>query len=72
MRGWHTRGPRSATASSFAATRFFDQNIVAILSADEALVVDTRSTPAQAREILDDLRELGAPPVGIVVNTHGH
>ena len=51
---------------------FFDQNIVAILSSDETLVVDTRSTPAQAREILDDLRELGAPPVGIVVNTHGH
>jgi glyoxylase-like metal-dependent hydrolase (beta-lactamase superfamily II) len=51
---------------------FFDQNIVAILSDDEALVVDTRTTHAQAREILDDLRELGAPPVGIVVNTHGH
>lgn len=51
---------------------FFDQNIVAILGRDEALIVDTRSTPAQAREILDDLRELGGPPVGIVVNTHGH
>ena len=51
---------------------FFDQNIVAILGREEALIVDTRSTPAQAREILDDLRELGAPPVGIVVNTHGH
>jgi glyoxylase-like metal-dependent hydrolase (beta-lactamase superfamily II) len=51
---------------------FFDQNIVAILADDETLVVDTRSTPAQAREILDDLRGLGAPPVGIVVNTHGH
>ena len=34
--------------------------------------MDTRSTPAQAREILDDLRELGSPRVGIVVNTHGH
>lgn len=51
---------------------FFDQNILAILGRDEALIVDTRSTPAQAREILDDLRELGGPPVGIVVNTHGH
>ncbi len=51
---------------------FFDQNIVAILSPDEALVVDTRTTPAQARELLDDLRELGAPPVGVIVNTHGH
>ena len=51
---------------------FFDQNIVAILSDDESLVVDTRMTPTQAREILDDLRELGAPAVGVVVNTHGH
>src|SRR4051812_7153683 len=52
--------------------RFFDQNIVVVLGRDEALVVDTRSTPDQAREILGDLRELGSPPVGIVVNTHGH
>lgn len=51
---------------------FFDQNIVVILSDDEALVVDTRSTHVQAREILEDLRALGAPAVGIVVNTHGH
>ncbi|HKF86374.1 MAG TPA: MBL fold metallo-hydrolase [Candidatus Limnocylindrales bacterium] len=51
---------------------FFDQNIVAILGREEALVLDTRTTPAQAREILDDLRELGSPPVGVVVNSHGH
>ncbi len=51
---------------------FFDQDIVAILGGSGALVVDTRSTPAHAREILDDLRDLGAPKVGIVVNTHGH
>jgi len=51
---------------------FYDQNIVAVLGADEALVVDTRSTYAQAREILGDLRTLGAPRVAIVVNTHGH
>jgi glyoxylase-like metal-dependent hydrolase (beta-lactamase superfamily II) len=52
--------------------QFYDQNIVAVLGHGEALVVDTRSTPAQAREVLDDLRELGAPRVGIAVNTHGH
>ncbi|HEX5828043.1 MAG TPA: MBL fold metallo-hydrolase [Candidatus Limnocylindrales bacterium] len=52
--------------------RFFDQNIVVVLGGDEALVLDTRTTPRQARELLDDLRELGAPPVGIVVNSHGH
>ncbi len=52
--------------------RFFDQDIAAVLGGDAALIVDTRSTPAQAREILEDLRELGSPLVGIVVNTHGH
>jgi glyoxylase-like metal-dependent hydrolase (beta-lactamase superfamily II) len=51
---------------------FLDQNIVAVLGDGEALVVDTRTTDGQAREILDDLRELGAPRVGTVVNTHGH
>ncbi|MDQ1323790.1 MAG: hypothetical protein QG587_1125 [Chloroflexota bacterium] len=52
--------------------RFYDQGIVAVLGGDTALVVDTRTTLAQAREILDDLRDLGSPRVGIVVNTHGH
>jgi glyoxylase-like metal-dependent hydrolase (beta-lactamase superfamily II) len=52
--------------------RFFDQDIVVVLGGDGALVVDTRYTPAQAREVLDDLRELGSPRVGVVVNTHGH
>src|SRR3954452_46010 len=51
---------------------FYDQNIVVVLGGAEALVLDTRTTHRQAREILDDLRELGSPPVGIVVNTHGH
>ena len=51
---------------------FFDQDIVAVLGGDQALVVDTRTTLVQAREILDDLRDLGSPRVGLVVNTHGH
>src|SRR4051812_15224124 len=51
---------------------FFDQNIVVVLGREEALVLDTRTTIPQAREILDDLRELGSPAVGVVVNTHGH
>ena len=50
----------------------FDQNIVAIVGRGEALVVDTRSTGRQAREILDDLRGIGSPHVSAVVNTHGH
>jgi glyoxylase-like metal-dependent hydrolase (beta-lactamase superfamily II) len=52
--------------------RFYDQGIVAVLGGDTALIVDTRTTLAQAREILDDLSDLGSPRVGIVVNTHGH
>jgi glyoxylase-like metal-dependent hydrolase (beta-lactamase superfamily II) len=52
--------------------RFFDQNIVVVLDRGEALLVDTRTTQVQAREILDDLRALGAPRVAVVVNTHGH
>jgi glyoxylase-like metal-dependent hydrolase (beta-lactamase superfamily II) len=51
---------------------FFDQNIVAVLADDEALLVDTRTTHRQAREIVDDLRALGGPRVAAVVNTHGH
>ena len=51
---------------------FYDQNIVAVLGRDEALVLDTRTTHVQAREILDDLGELGSPAVGMVVNSHGH
>src|SRR4029078_12074322 len=52
--------------------KFFDQNIVAILGADETLVVDTRTSPQQADEIKADRRELKAPPVTVVVDTHGH
>ncbi|MEJ7749169.1 MAG: MBL fold metallo-hydrolase [Candidatus Limnocylindrales bacterium] len=51
---------------------FYDQNIGLILGAGEALVIDTRSTHAQGREILTDLRELTSDPVTIVVDTHGH
>jgi glyoxylase-like metal-dependent hydrolase (beta-lactamase superfamily II) len=51
---------------------FYDQNIGVVLSGDEALVIDTRSTHVQGREILADLRELTAAPVTIVIDTHGH
>ena len=50
---------------------FFDQEIGAIVGDGELLLVDTRSTTAQARELLADLRRLAA--VGWrVVNTHHH
>ena len=51
---------------------FYDQNIGVILGRAEALVIDTRSTYAQAREIQADLHELTDSPVGVVVDTHGH
>jgi glyoxylase-like metal-dependent hydrolase (beta-lactamase superfamily II) len=51
---------------------FYDQNIGVVLGAGATLVIDTRSTHVQGREILDDLRALTADPVRVVVNTHGH
>lgn len=51
---------------------FYDQNIGVVLGDGEALVIDTRSTGAQAREIVADVRELTASPVTVVVDTHGH
>lgn len=51
---------------------FYDQNIGLILGDGEALVIDTRSTHVQAREILADVRELTQTPVTVVVDTHGH
>jgi glyoxylase-like metal-dependent hydrolase (beta-lactamase superfamily II) len=51
---------------------FYDQNIGVVLGDGEAMVIDTRSTFVQAREILDDLRELTRDPVTVVVDTHGH
>jgi glyoxylase-like metal-dependent hydrolase (beta-lactamase superfamily II) len=52
--------------------RFFDQQIGAILTDAGPVVVDTRSTPGQAREILADLRGLTALPVAAVIDTHHH
>jgi glyoxylase-like metal-dependent hydrolase (beta-lactamase superfamily II) len=52
--------------------RFFNQQIGVVLGGRDVLVVDTRSTPAQAREILTDLRELTRDPVTLVVDTHWH
>ena len=51
---------------------FFDQNIGVVLGDGAAMLIDTRSTHAQAREILADLRDLTRDPVTIVVDTHGH
>ena len=51
---------------------FYDQNIGLILGDGEALVIDTRSTYAQGREIVGHVRELTTLPITTVVDTHGH
>ncbi len=51
---------------------FYDQNIGLVLGDGAALVIDTRSTYAQAREILDHVREVTRDPITTVVDTHGH
>ena len=51
---------------------FYDQNIGVVLGDGETLVIDTRATYGQAREILADLRTLTTDPVTVVIDTHGH
>ena len=51
---------------------FYDQNIVVVRGGELALVVDTRTTPRQARELIADAGELGIKRFDVVVNTHGH
>jgi len=51
---------------------FFRQQIGVVLGGRDALVVDTRSTPAQAREVATELRQLTRDPVSIIVDTHWH
>lgn len=51
---------------------YFDQNIGVVLGGDDVLVIDTRSTHVQAREIVADLRELTTAAVTVVVDSHGH
>jgi glyoxylase-like metal-dependent hydrolase (beta-lactamase superfamily II) len=52
--------------------QFFDQQIGVVLGGRDVLLVDTRSTPTQAREIAAELRELTRDPVSVVVDTHWH
>jgi glyoxylase-like metal-dependent hydrolase (beta-lactamase superfamily II) len=51
---------------------FYDQEIGVILGGSDVLVIDTRLTAGQGREILEDLRELTKDPVTLVVDTHWH
>jgi glyoxylase-like metal-dependent hydrolase (beta-lactamase superfamily II) len=52
--------------------RFFDQAIGLVLGDGAALLIDTRTTPGHARELLDDVRTLTDLPIDVIVNTHGH
>ncbi len=51
---------------------YLDQQIGVVLGAGQALVIDTRATPADARELQNDLRRLTRDPVTTAVNTHWH
>jgi glyoxylase-like metal-dependent hydrolase (beta-lactamase superfamily II) len=51
---------------------FLDQQIGVVLGGDDVLLVDTRSGPAHAREVMAELRALTPNPVSIVVDTHWH
>jgi len=52
--------------------RFYDQNIGVVVGSDGALVIDTRTTPRQAHEVLDDIRDHTRLPVRWFINTHWH
>lgn len=68
MAGWTEIGDR-VFVRRYA---FFDQNIGVVLSGNDVMVIDTRSSHVQGREVLDDLRELTTAAVTVVVDTHGH
>ncbi len=68
MAGWVEIGDR-VFVRRYA---FFDQNIGVVLGSDGLMVIDTRSTYVQAREVVADLRELTSAPVSVVIDTHGH
>ncbi|MDA8237998.1 MAG: MBL fold metallo-hydrolase [Chloroflexi bacterium] len=50
---------------------FLDQTIGAVVGRERVLVVDTRATTVQARELIEDLRQLTRLP-WVVTNTHVH
>ena len=51
--------------------RFYDQSIGAIVGRRGVAVIDTRTTPSQAFELQNEVRELASLPI-TVVNSHGH
>ena len=49
-----------------------DVTVTAVVGADGVAVVDTRCSPAEAREVKESLRPLTSAPIRWVVNTHAH
>ncbi|WP_254455718.1 MBL fold metallo-hydrolase [Paeniglutamicibacter quisquiliarum] len=49
-----------------------DVNVVAILGPQGVTVIDTRGSPAEAQEIVDDVAERFGMPIVGAVNTHAH
>src|SRR4051812_15085242 len=55
-----------------ARYEWFDVNVTVVRGSSGLLVVDTHASAAAAREVVDDVRALGAGEVVAVVNTHEH
>jgi len=55
-----------------ARYEWFDVNVTAVRGSAGLLVVDTHGSAVAAREVVDDVRALGAGDVVAVVNTHEH
>jgi glyoxylase-like metal-dependent hydrolase (beta-lactamase superfamily II) len=49
-----------------------DLNVGAVVCGDGLLVIDTRAHHQQARELIEDLKEISRLPVKWVINTHHH
>lgn len=49
-----------------------DLNVGVVIGSDGVLVLDTRASGRQGRELLDELRQLTRKPVRWVVNSHWH
>jgi glyoxylase-like metal-dependent hydrolase (beta-lactamase superfamily II) len=50
----------------------FDHNIGLVLGKEAALVVDTRTNPAEAVVLREEIRQVTPLPIGWVFNTHEH
>jgi len=55
-----------------ARYEWFDVNVSLVRGSSGLLVVDTHASALAAREVIDDIRALGAGEVVAVVNTHEH